>query len=139
MTQAETDLLHVAILSNSRTTAHAAQAWAHGLDPDQAQRTQQAQHHARELYLDRTFEGMLMITGRLEREAGEAVVTAINALTAPTAAGDLRTSPQRRAHALAEICHQHLNTGTAPEVESPQVVWRLVCPGQAAAWSGWSR
>ena len=59
---------------------------------------------------------MLAIAGQLDREAGEALLVAVGALSAPTTAGDTRTSPQRRADALVEICHQVMNTATLPEV-----------------------
>ncbi len=124
MAQAEDDLLTVAILANPETTHRAAQSWAHTLDPQAEAMTQAQQHEARELYLDRTFDGMLSVNGRLDREAGDVLLTAIGALSTPRAAGlgalggdtDLRTSPQRRADALTELCQQVLSAGDLPEV-----------------------
>jgi len=124
MAQAEDDLLTVAILANPETTHRAAQSWAHTLDPQAQAMTQAQQHEARELYLDRTYDGMLSINGRLDREAGDVLLTAIGALTTPRASGlgglsgdtDQRTSPQRRADALTELCQQVLTAGDLPEV-----------------------
>jgi len=45
--------------------------------------TQAQQHEARELYLDRTFDGMLSVNGRLDREAGDVLLTAIGARRTP--------------------------------------------------------
>jgi len=138
MAQAEDDLLTVAILAGPEATHRAARTWAHTLDPQAEAMTQAQQHQARELYLDRTFEGMLSINGRLDREAGDVLLTAIGALTGPRTAssptGDLsggppgddgggwsadtdqRTGPQRRADALVELCHQVLAAGGLPDV-----------------------
>jgi len=124
MAQAEDDLLTVAILANPETTHRAAQSWAHTLDPQAEAITQAQQHEARELYLDRTFDGMLSVNGPLDREAGDTLLTAIGALSTPRAAGlgalggdtDQRTSPQRRADALTELCQQVLSAGDLPEV-----------------------
>jgi len=114
--QAEDDLLTVAILACPETTHRAAQSWVHALDPQAEARTQAQQHEARELYLDRTFDGMVSINGRLDREAGDILLTAIGALATPRTGSDLRTSPQRRADALLELCQQVLATGELPDV-----------------------
>jgi len=124
MAQAEDDLLTVAILAGPETTHRAAQSWAHTLDPQAQAMTQAQQHEARELYLDRTYDGMLSINGRLDREAGDVLLTAIGALSTPRASGlgglsgntDQRTGPQRRADALIELCQQVLSAGGLPEV-----------------------
>ncbi len=116
MAQAEDDLLTVAILANPETTHRAAQSWAHTLDPQAEAMTQAQQHEARELYLDRTFDGMLSVNGRLDREAGDVLLTAIGALSTPRTGDDLRTGPQRRADALIELCQQVLSAGDLPEV-----------------------
>ena len=116
MAQAEDDLLTVAILANPETTHRAAQSWAHTLDPQAEAMTQAQQHEARELYLDRTFDGMLSVNGRLDREAGDVLLTAIGALSTPRTGDDLRTGPQRRADALIELCQQVLFAGDLPEV-----------------------
>jgi len=116
MAQAEDDLLTVAILANPETTHRAAQSWAHTLDPQAEAMTQAQQHEARELYLDRTFDGMLSVNGRLDREAGDVLLTAIGALSTPRTGDDLRTGPQRRADALTELCQQVLSAGDLPEV-----------------------
>ncbi len=116
MAQAEDDLLTVAILANPETTHRAAQSWAHTLDPQAEAMTQAQQHEARELYLDRTFDGMLSVNGRLDREAGDTLPTAIGARSTPRTGDDLRTSPQRRADALTELCQQVLSAGDLPEV-----------------------
>jgi len=133
MTQAEDDLLTVAVLARPEATHGAARTWAHTLDPQAEAMTQAQQHQARELYLDRTFEAMVSVNGRLDREAGEILPTAIEALTAPRGDGpradptdgraggptgdvDQRTGPQRRADALVELCHQALADGGLPDV-----------------------
>jgi len=116
MAQAETDLLQVAIPSAPDTLARAAHSWAHTLDPQQALADERTRHAARALYVTRTLGGHIDIAGTGEVEGAETILTAIEAAARPTSTSDTRTPAQRRYDALVEICHQHLNTGTGPEV-----------------------
>ncbi len=66
--------------------------------------------------MTRTLGGHIDIAGTGEVEGAETILTAIEAAARPTSTSDTRTPAQRRYDALVEICHQHLNTGTLPDV-----------------------
>lgn len=91
----------------------------------------EARRASRYLSLAPTIGGMVSVNGMLEPEAGEALVTAITALSEPTV-GDGRTSTQRRADAAGELARHYLACGELPDNggERPQVVvtipWTLL-------------
>ncbi len=55
---------------------------------------------------------MVSVDGLLDREAGAVLLTALGAATAPCGPDDHRSSGQRRADALVDICGHALDTGT---------------------------
>jgi hypothetical protein len=81
----------------------------------------------RRLHVSPTMFGMVRIDGDLDPETGETVLTALGSAmrTEVRSAGpdDHRTSPQRRADALGEICRQWLDSSDRPEAggERPHV------------------
>ena len=70
----------------------------------------------------RTFEGMVKIDGLLDPVAGDPVLTALQAATAPPSRDDPRTARQRRADALADLARSFLDSGQAPGSEKPHVL-----------------
>lgn len=79
------------------------------LDPGQ-------QHDRRHLDVKKRRNGMVAGRFELAELAGEAFLTAIDALMPPPAAGDERTASQRRADALEDLCRSHLDGGDASTV-----------------------
>ena len=71
-------------------------------------------HQRRRLSIASTFDGMVHGEFELDREAGEAVITAISALAETTDESDPRTPTQRRADALVDLCRDYLDHGGAP-------------------------
>jgi uncharacterized protein DUF222 len=67
--------------------------------------------------------GMVIVRGQLDPEGGAALATALDAVMAPPAEGDERSSAQRRADALAELARRPLAAGELPTVggQRPQV------------------
>jgi hypothetical protein len=67
------------------------------------------------LWLAPTFEGMVAVEGRLEPEAGQTLLAALEPLARPTDAADPRSGGQRRADALAELARRALEAGRLPQ------------------------
>jgi uncharacterized protein DUF222/HNH endonuclease len=88
---------------------------AHRTRPASLAARQQRAWRARRLTLSRTADGAVAIDGRLDPVGGEAVLTALAPLAAPTA-GDTRTPEQRRADALVTLSTKALDDGRLPEV-----------------------
>lgn len=110
----ERTLVDLATRANPADTYKALAHLRYLIDPNKA--TLDAEH-ARELrYLDvsRTFDGMVALNGMFDPEAGETLLTAINALCPPPRPGDNRTSRRKRADALTTICSWSLSSGKLP-------------------------
>ena len=88
----------------------------HRLDADRADRAAARRLERRGLDLAETFDGMVAVSGLLDPVAGATVMTAIEALMAPTRSDDTddRSGAQRRADALTEVCRAFLDSGQAP-------------------------
>ena len=80
-------------------------------DPDGALVDSRRAHERRWLTTSTTLEGMVSVDGLLDREAGALLLTALAAATAPRGPDDHRSSGQRRADALVDICGLALDTG----------------------------
>ena len=78
-------------------------------DQDHDQRYQQ-----RRLNVSATFAGMVRGDFDLDPESGQIVLTAIRALSETTDPSDTRTSQQRRADGLVELCRDYLDHGDTP-------------------------
>ncbi len=82
-------------------------------------------HELRRLHVSTTLDGMVRVDGDLDPETGQSLITALRSVLDATArAGpDPRTSPQRRADALGEICRWWLDAADRPLVaaERPHV------------------
>jgi hypothetical protein len=92
------------------------------LDPDGPAPDPAEVFERRELTLSRSG-ALTYLRGRLDPEAAAAVATALDALMRPPGPADLRSTPQRRADALAELARLHLTHGELPTVGGvrPQV------------------
>ena len=84
-------------------------------DPDGADAARQRRHERRGLWLAPTLDDMVAVKGRLEPEAGQSVLAALEPLARPSDADDTRSSDQRNADALAEVCRRALEGGRLPK------------------------
>jgi hypothetical protein len=101
--------------------------WSSSVDQQDA--LQQAEHlrERRHIHICPTASGMVRISGELDRESGEAVVTAVQAIVdadlRASGGHDLRTPEQRRADAAGELGRWYLGSRERPLVagERPHV------------------
>ena len=93
-----------------RAVAH----WEQQVDYAGALRDAKRQHELRRLFVHQTFQGMWDVSGTLSPEGGHLVATALRSLTDPANldGGDHRSSGQRTADALDEICRFWLDHNT---------------------------
>jgi Domain of unknown function (DUF222)/HNH endonuclease len=125
---AEAELVEAARLHASQYLRRVTAFWrdrvdrAKGMDPEGSRRAQ------RRLHASTTFLGMVRVDADLDPETGESLLTAIRAVLDAEARtpnpGDMRTSAQRRADALGEVCRGFLDRSDRPDVagERPHVV-----------------
>jgi len=120
----EQALLGVATASDPERLRVAAQHLRYCVDPDAAGRDAVKAYEKRELSVAPTIWGMVAITGLLDPHSGATVLAAMDALTAPPRDDDPRTSGQRRADALTELCRRALDGGTLPQLngEKPHLL-----------------
>jgi hypothetical protein len=92
----------------------------------------------RGLSISKTTGGMRRIDGWLTPTAGEALETAITALTPPRHQDDHRTPRQRRHDALQDLCRDWLDNGTTPTVggEKPHINVHTDLPALQGAAGG---
>jgi hypothetical protein len=93
------------------------------IDGDGGAATATQEYERRRLHVSRLLDGMVAIDGLLDRDAGEIVLTALNAAMDTPQAGDMRSSAQRRADALVDLCQvgmSRLATGPG-RARRPQV------------------
>lgn len=83
------------------------------VDPDGSSAAEDDAHSRRFLNLSQTLDGIFVIDGQLDPEAGSALRTAIAALNKPLP-NDERTAGQRRADAIGELAHRQLQAGSLP-------------------------
>jgi hypothetical protein len=83
-------------------------------DPDGADAARERRHGRRGLWLAPTWDGMVMVDGLLEAEAGQIVRAALEPLTRPSEADDTRDGGQRTADALCELARRSLEGGQLP-------------------------
>ncbi len=101
--------------------------WSHELDADGGVERAERLRERRHLDACPTEAGMVRVNGELDPEAGEAVLTAMQAIIDAelrvSSGRDLRTPPQRRADALAEMAERYLDSPERPSVggERPHV------------------
>jgi hypothetical protein len=108
----------------------------------QARLGEDALHESRGLHASVTFEGMVRIDGNLDPETGESLLAAIGSVVDAEARSgdedDRRTSAQRRADALGEICRGWLDRADRPTVagDRPHVTVTIDLHDLAASGSG---
>ena len=68
------------------------------------------------MWLAPTVAGLVAVDGLLEVEAGAIVLSALEPLARPAAAGEARTGSQRPADALGELARRQLEGGQLPKV-----------------------
>jgi hypothetical protein len=84
-------------------------------DPDNEQERAERHHAQRWLRVAASFEGMVVVDGLLEPEAGATLAAALEPLARPVDAGDSRTGGQRTADALTELARRALEGGRLPQ------------------------
>jgi hypothetical protein len=82
--------------------------------PDDAAARERQAHERRALRLGRARDGGWWVDGRLDVIGGEALATALSALSTPRGADDDRAPEQRRADALADLAERSLRAGDLP-------------------------
>jgi hypothetical protein len=92
------------------------------LDPDAADRRRRNRLTDRWLHADRTFDGAVAVTGLLDPDAGELLLTTLAALMPPPRPDDTRTASQRRADALLDLCRLAANHSPVAGGEKPHVL-----------------
>ena len=84
-------------------------------DPQSERDRAERRHQDRWVRLTPTFEGMVVIDGLLEPEAGQTLLAALEPLARPHSAQDDRSGGQRTADALAELARRSLEAGRLPQ------------------------
>lgn len=100
------------------------------VDPDGSRAAEDEAYARRYLNLSQTLDGIFVIDGQLDPEAGSALRTAIDALNKPLP-NDERSAGQRRADALGELAHRQLQTGTLPTTHGQRPHLVLTVPEQS--------
>lgn len=93
----------------------------HRLDVDRAEQAAVRRLERRGLSVGETFDGMVAVNGLLDPVSGAMLMAALDANVSPTRENDtdLRSWPQRRADALADICHEWLDMQAGDSRRSP--------------------
>jgi hypothetical protein len=115
-TDAEPGLVERAGRQDARTFTLTVELWCHNNAPVEARRREAELFERRRLSILETFEGMVRLDAELDRVSAETVMKAIGGVAGPADRDDIdgRTSTQRRADALTEICRRYLDSGEAP-------------------------
>jgi hypothetical protein len=98
-----------------------------------AQQREERKYASRWLHTTATFDGMIALSGMLDPESGATLHTALTAVMSQPAAGDDRTTGQRRADALVDLARIALTTSTLPQTggDRPRVTvtidWDTLC------------
>jgi hypothetical protein len=94
----------------------AVEMWRRGTEPEIAAAEERERFARRRLSIRDRFDGMIELEALLDAVSGETIRAAIESLASPANRNsyDDRTPTQNRADALAEICRNHLDSGTAP-------------------------
>jgi len=142
----ERNLLTVAGQADPLRLADACARLRHQVAPDAAVEADWDAVQARNLAISRTLDGMVAIDGLLDPLTGEAVLAAVQSLSAPAGPADSRTPGQRRADALGELARRMLGHGQLPTTggERPQLLVTVDLatlqgtPGSDSAELGWA-
>ena len=125
--EAEELLVEAARVHSVSDLNRAISFWAQRVENERWDRGEDTRRARRRLHASVTYQGMVRVDGDLDPETGETLLTALGAVLdaeahAPTVE-DRRTSAQRRADALGEICRQWLDRSDRPTVggERPHI------------------
>jgi hypothetical protein len=112
----EDSLVERAREQDAATFVRTVELWQQNQAPDHSRRRERERFEARRLGFADRFDGMVAVDALLDPVSAETVITAVRALAGPADrdGADGRTSPQRRADALTQICRRFLDTGDAP-------------------------
>jgi hypothetical protein len=94
-------------------------------DPDAADRRHRARLRERWLDVDRTFDGAVSVSGLLDPESGELLLSTLGALTPPPKPGDIRGGGARRADALIDLCRLAAHHAPVAGGEKPHLIVTL--------------
>ena len=114
---ADEDLLvEHACEQDAATFVRTVELWQQNQAPDHSRRLERERFEARRPGFADRFDGMVAVDALLDPVSAETVITAVGALAGPADRDgtDGRTSPQRRADALVEVCRRFLDGGDAP-------------------------
>lgn len=124
---AEGTLVDAARRLGVRDLRRAVAYWRQAVDHVRGAQQEERLHQLRRLHVSPTLGGMVRVDGDLDPETGQTLITALRCVQdADVRSGDtpdLRTSAQRRADALGEICRNWLDDAERPLVggERPHV------------------
>src|SRR2546421_6285867 len=92
--------------------------WQQAAERLPAEEREERLHERRRLYLSPSANGMIRADGDFGPEAGQTIITAVQAVVDADTRGatDMRTPGQRRADALVEVCRQYLDRTDRPTV-----------------------
>jgi hypothetical protein len=109
--QDEATLVAQASAVSSKRLPKVLAVWKRQADPVAAEAEAERLHAQRALHLSPDWSGMMRVSGLLDPESGGIVLAAIRGLSEPAALDpqDTRTTGQRQADALAEICRRYLD------------------------------
>lgn len=112
-----------------REVAHA----RHSLVPDATEHRNELVHRRRHLDVASTFDDTVALSGVLDAEGGEILLTALTALSGRSGPDDERSPGQRRADALVELCHRQLDRGELPSLGGERPHLTVLVPVSALA------
>src|SRR4029450_4929842 len=84
------------------------------VDPDGADAAAQRRYERRGMWFTTTIDRMVVVRGILPPEAGQIVQGALEPLSRPADAADIRSGGQRTADALTEMARRQLESGQLP-------------------------
>lgn len=117
---AEETLVEAARTLSVRGLRQAVAYWRQPLDGPRSLREAEWRWGERRLHVSNTLDGMVRMDGNLDPETGQTVLTALRAVEDADARdaneGEVRSSSQRRADALGEVCRQWLDLANRPNV-----------------------
>jgi hypothetical protein len=123
--QAEAYLVEAATTLSIPDLRRVVGTWARAAEDARGAEVSQQAYERRRLHVSPTLAGMVRVDGDLDPETGQTVISALRAVcdAEVRCTTDHRSSPQRRADALGEICRQWLDAGDRPPVggERPHV------------------
>ena len=122
----EAQLVEAARIHSMGDLHRVAAYWRQQVEQDRARGEDDGPRARRHLRASVTFMGMVRVDGDLDPETGETLLSALGAVLDAEARArddDRRTTAQRRADALGEICRQWLDGAERPQVagERPHV------------------